>query len=125
MGRSWLSDVEVLVAVTAGSAWNDNDLVFARPDGRPINKNLDYEAWCRLIASAGVTRVRLHDARPTAATLLLLEGVHPRVGMEVLGHSQMRTTTDIYSRVMPALAHDAADRMGAILLTDPAAAAQR
>jgi hypothetical protein len=43
--------------------------------------------------------------------------VHPRVVMELLGHSQMRTTMDIYSHVMPALAREAADRMGALLLT--------
>ncbi len=60
--------------------------------------------------------VRLHDGRHTAATLLLSEGVHPRVVMELLGHSQMRTTMDIYSHVMPALAREAADRMGAVLL---------
>ena len=53
-----------------------------------------------------------------AATLLLSEGVHPRVVMELLGHSQMRTTMDIYSHVMPALAREAADRMGAVLLGD-------
>ena len=43
--------------------------------------------------------------------------MHPRVVMELLGHSQMRTTMDIYSHVMPALAREAADRMGAVLLT--------
>ncbi len=67
--------------------------------------------------SAGVRHVRLHDGRHTAATLLLSENVHPRVVMELLGHSQMRTTMDIYSHVMPALAREAADRMGALLLT--------
>jgi hypothetical protein len=63
-----------------------------------------------------VPHVRLHDGRHTAATLLLSENVHPRVVMELLGHSQMRTTMDIYSQVMPALAREAADRMGALLL---------
>ena len=64
--------------------------------------------------------VRLHDGRHTAATLLLSEGVHPRVVMEVLGHAQMRTTTDTYSHVMPALGRDAADRMGNALWGPPA-----
>jgi len=63
----------------------------------------------------GVREVRLHDGRHTAATVLLAEGVHPRVVMEVLGHAQMRTTTDTYSHVMPALGRDAADRMGRAL----------
>jgi integrase len=58
-----------------------------------------------------VREIRLHDGRHTAATLLLSEGVHPRVVMEVLGHAQMRRTTDTYSHVLPALGRDAADRM--------------
>jgi integrase len=48
---------------------------------------------------------------------LLSENVHPRVVMELLSHSQMRTTMDIYSHVMPALARAAAYRMGVLLLT--------
>ena len=46
---------------------------------------------------------------------ILVAGVHPRVVMELLGHSQMRTTMDIYSHVMPALAQEAADRMATTL----------
>ncbi len=95
----------------AGSEWHDEDLVFAQPNGRPIDKKADYNAWRRLLQRAGVRHVRLHDGRHTAATLLLSEGVHPRVVMELLGHAQMRTTMDIYSHVMPALAREAADRM--------------
>ena len=91
---------------------------FAQLNGRPIDKKADYDAWRNLLKSAGVRHVRLHDGRHTAATLLLSEGVHPRVVMELLGHSQMRTTMDIYSHVMPALAREAADRMGAVLLGD-------
>ena len=59
--------------------------------------------------------MRLHDGRHTAATLLLSEGVHPRVVMEVLGHAQMRTTTDTYSHVMPTLGCDPAGPMGKAL----------
>jgi integrase len=100
----------------AADEWQDEDLVFAQPNGRPIDKKADYDAWRSLLKSAGVRHVRLHDGRHTAATLLLSEGVHPRVVMELLGHSHMRTTMDIYSHVMPALAREAADRMGAVLL---------
>ncbi|MGY5884658.1 tyrosine-type recombinase/integrase [Modestobacter lacusdianchii] len=100
----------------AGSEWHDEDLVFAQPNGRPIDKKTDHDDWTRLLQAAGVRHVRLHDGRHTAATLLLSENVHPRVVMELLGHSQMRTTMDIYSHVMPALAREAADRMSALLL---------
>jgi integrase len=94
----------------AGELWRDHDLVFAQPNGKPIERRSDWRAWKRLLDEAGVREVRLHDGRHTAATLLLSEGVHPRVVMEVPGHSQMRTTTDMYSNVMPALGKDAAER---------------
>src|SRR3954451_11481334 len=96
----------------AGSEWHDDDLVFAQANGRPLDKKTDYDDCTRLLQKAGVRPVRLHDGRHTAAPLLLSENVPPRVVMELLGHSQMRTTTDIYSHVMPALAREAADRMG-------------
>src|ERR1700712_1410611 len=99
----------------AGSEWNDEDLVFAQANGRPIDKKADYDAWTALLDKAGGRHVRLHDGRHTAATLLLTENVHPRVVMELLGHSQIRTTLDIYTHVMPALAREAADRMGVLL----------
>lgn len=99
----------------AGSLWEEHDLVFAQVTGRPLDKRSDWEAWKALLKRAAVREVRLHDGRHTAATLLLSEGVHPRVVMELLGHSQMRTTTDTYSHVMPALAEEAAAKMGTAL----------
>jgi integrase len=107
----------------AGSEWHDEDLVFAQPNGRPIDKKSDYDDWR---ASAAVRRRPPRPSArrlPTAATLLQSENVHPRVVMELLGHSQMRTTMDIYSHVMPALAREAADRMGTVLLIRPASTA--
>lgn len=101
----------------AGSEWHEDDLVLAQANGRPIDKQSDYDDWRALLRRAGVRHVRRHDGRHTAGTLLLSEGVHPRVVMELLGHSQIRTTMDIYSHVRPALAREAADRMGAILLS--------
>ena len=111
----------VAAALSAGnrqadSKWRDGDLLFAQPNGRPIDKETDHDDWTRLLKAAGVQHVRLHDGRHTAATLLLSENVHPRVVRELVGHSQMRTTMDIYSHVMPALAREAADRMGVLLL---------
>lgn len=101
--------------LAAGPLWEDRDLVFAQVNGRPIDKKADYNTWRALLTSANVRYIRLHDARHTAATLLLSAGVHPRVVMELLGHSQMRTTTDTYSHVMPALAKEAADKIGETL----------
>ena len=57
----------------------------------------------------------LHDARHTAATLLLMQKVPARVAMQVLGHSQISLTLGTYSHVVPELATEAAERMGAAL----------
>jgi hypothetical protein len=84
----------------AGSAWHDEDLVFARPTaGRSTRgpTTTTRRACCRKPASGT-------SGCPTAGTLLLSENVHPRVVMELLGDHQRRTTTDIDSHVMPALA---------------------
>jgi integrase-like protein len=63
------------------------------------------------------SRPSLHDGRHTAATLLLDENVHPRSVVELLGHSQMRTTMDVHRHVMQGRAREAADRMDSALLT--------
>jgi integrase len=54
-----------------------------------------------LIAKARVRRIRFHDLRHTCASLLLAQNVPARVVMEILGHSQLAMTTDLYSHVMP------------------------
>jgi integrase len=98
--------------MAAGSQWQDFDLVFCQENGRPVEPRSDHRAWRALLADAGVPQARLHDARHTAATLLLQQGVPARVAMEMLGHSQISLTLGTYSHVAPALAEDAARRMG-------------
>ena len=57
--------------LAAGSEWEDHGLVFARVNGRPIDKKVDWTAWKAILTKAEVRDVRLHDGRHTAATLLL------------------------------------------------------
>lgn len=68
-----------------------------------------------LLTVAKLPNIRLHDLRHSCATLLLAQGVSPRVVMETLGHSQVSLTLNTYSNVLPALQHDAAARMNAAL----------
>ena len=68
-----------------------------------------------LLAAASLPRLRFHDLRHGAATLLIAQGVHPRVVMETLGHSTITTTMNIYAHVVPALQREAADRLDAVL----------
>lgn len=101
--------------LAAGPLWSDTGLVFVGPTGKPTDPSADYHAWQRLLRDAGVPRARLHDARHTAATLLLTQGVPARVVMELLGHSQISLTLGTYTHVVPELARDAAARMGSAL----------
>ncbi len=83
-----------------------------QPNGRPIDPRGDHRAWRQLLKIADARPARLHDARHTAATLLLTPGVPPRAAMQILGHSQISLTLGTYSHVMPELAEDAAERIG-------------
>ena len=62
-------------------------------------------------------RIRFHDLRHTCASLLLAQGVSPRVVMDVLDQSQLSITMDLYSHVMPSALRDAADVMDRALNT--------
>lgn len=55
--------------------------------------------------------MRFHDLRHSAATLLLSVGVHPKVVQEILGHSQISITMDVYSHVLPGMQQDAMSRL--------------
>lgn len=85
----------------AGPEWRDYGLVFCTRKGGPLfnmNVNKALAACCK---KAGVPRIRFHDLRHTHATLLLRQGVHPKVVSERLGHTSVKITLDIYSHVLP------------------------
>lgn len=92
-----------------------SQLVFARMDGRHIEHSDDWEAWGEVVAAAGLKYIPLHGARHTAATLLLAQGVHPRVAQEILGHSSATLFMATYSHVVDEMQRDAAERIGAAL----------
>ncbi|MGK5737233.1 tyrosine-type recombinase/integrase [Micromonospora sp. URMC 103] len=99
----------------AAEWWHDGDFVFAQNDGRPLDPRQDYQAWRDLLKEAGVPRVRLHDARHTAATLMVAQEVKLEVVQAVLGHTDIRTTQG-YAKVVNELTKEATDRMGRLLL---------
>jgi integrase len=69
----------------------------------------------KILEDAGLPKQRFHDLRHAAASLLLAQGVNPRVVMEILGHSQISLTMNTYSHVIPSLQSDAAKLMDAML----------
>ncbi|MBV9095971.1 MAG: site-specific integrase [Streptosporangiaceae bacterium] len=100
--------------MTAGSAWHDGGFVWCQASGRPIDPHADWDEWKALLETAGIRPVRVHDARHTAATLLLAQGVDQRVVTEILGHSQISMTSR-YAHVLPQVMTDAAERIGRAL----------
>ena len=99
----------------AGSAWKASDLVFSTELGticHPRNVLRDFQA---ALKRAGMARIRIHDLRHTAATLLLQEGVNPKVVQELLGHARVAITLDIYSHTTEGLHREAADVINAVL----------
>jgi integrase len=72
----------------------------------------------QLVQRSGVRRVRFHYLRHTCASLLLAQGVSPRGVMDVLGHSQLSITMDLYAHVMPSALREAADAMDRALSVD-------
>ncbi len=101
--------------MAAGALWQDNGLVFAQATGKKLDPRRDWEEWKRILVEAEVHDARLHDARHTAATLLLEQGVDARVVMEILGHSQISLTQNTYQHVMPRVIADATERVGDVL----------
>lgn len=95
-----------------GASYEDSDLVFARPDGRPVYTRTFDDAWYRALQRADVPRIRFHDLRHTHASLLLQQGVHPKIVSERLGHSTVSITLDTYSHVIPGLQQQAVDEFG-------------
>jgi integrase len=65
--------------------------------------------------AAGLPRLRFHDLRHTAATLLLEANVNTKVVSEMLGHSEISVTMDLYQHVTPTMQQQAADAFDALL----------
>lgn len=99
----------------SGDSWQDSDLVFTTRTGRPIEGSNVLRSFHRLSATAGVPRIRVHDARHGAATLLAAGNIHPRVAMEILGHSKISVTMDIYTHVPDDLKRAAIAHMDRVL----------
>lgn len=98
-----------------GGYAEDLGLVFCAFDGRPIHPSNLSKWFAKLVARAGVPRIRFHDLRHTHATLALAAGIHPKVVSERLGHSSVSITLDTYSHAIPAMEAEAAERVAAIV----------
>ncbi len=102
--------------VVLGDAWRDQGLVFAGEVGGPIEAtNMMRGSFRRVVARASAPRIRFHDLRHTAASLLLGARINPKVVSEMLGHASVSITLDIYAHVLPDMQQDAATTMQQLL----------
>ncbi|RZU29872.1 site-specific recombinase XerD [Streptomyces sp. BK022] len=101
----------------ARDLWTEKGYVFTSPTGEPLNPNTDYHKWKELLKAAGVRDARLHDARHTAATVLLILGVADAVVDAVMGwgpgkSARMRRR---YQHLTSRVLKDTADKIGGLL----------
>jgi integrase len=95
----------------AGSGWQDTGFVFTTRIGTPVDPANLLDDFKRILRKASLPDIRFHDLRHSAASLLLALNIHPRVVMELLGHSQISLTMDTYSHVVPDLLRDAVGKL--------------
>lgn len=100
--------------IAARQLWHDEGWVFAKSDGRPLNPNTDYHEWKALLDMAGLREGRLHDARHTAGTVLLLLQVPTPTAMSIMGWSSPAMAKR-YQHVLDAIRKDVATQVGELL----------
>ena len=85
-----------------GNLCEDMGLVFASTVGTPLHvRNITYRSFRPLLKQAGLSQIRFHDLRHTFATLCLTSGTHPKIVQEMLGHSDISVTLNVYSHCLP------------------------
>jgi integrase len=93
--------------------WTDSGQVFTREDGTPLRPPWISVRFDTLAARAGLPPITLHGLRHGAATMLLAAGQPPKVVSEILGHSTVAFTMDVYTEVAEELADAAAEALSA------------
>jgi integrase len=102
--------------LAAGAAYVDAGYLVADELGRPYYPDSISTWFDQKVKELGLPRIRLHDTRHTAASLMLADGVQVKVVSEMLGHSSPTITLAIYAHVMPGMAHEAGAALSASLL---------
>jgi integrase len=98
----------------AGDRWKETGYVFTTRIGTPIERRNLLRDWYRIMNVSDLPKLRFHDLRHSAATILFARGVHPKTVMEILGHSDLNTTMRIYGHVLDEMKRDAAAKMDEI-----------
>ncbi|MBI4340208.1 MAG: tyrosine-type recombinase/integrase [Chloroflexi bacterium] len=114
--RAWARQAEERVG--AGPLWEGakwGDLVFVNETGGPLHGSTVSHHFGRLLNRAGLPKMRVHDLRHGAISIMAAMGVPPRVAMELAGHSVIATTMNVYASVAPEYGKAAMNQVGAAL----------
>jgi integrase len=111
-------EAQAVERAKAADLWQENDWMFPQTSGKATDPRADYGEWKAVLAAAGVREARLHDARHTAATFLLVMGVAPRAAMDVMGWSKI-DMAQRYMHVPDELRSSIASQLGSLLWTKP------
>lgn len=95
----------------AGDLWQETGLVTTTRTGRPVEPRNLVRSFERICDSSGLRKIRVHDLRHTAASLLKKLGVPARDAMVILGHSRISVTQEVYTHVDDESRREALDRI--------------
>ncbi len=101
--------VQDAARATVGAAWRDEDRIFPNRTGGPQSKENVHDTWTRTIRKLGLPHIKFHSLRHLHATYLLLEGIHPKIVADRLGHANTAITMEIYSHITSGMQEKAAE----------------
>ncbi len=99
----------------AGDRWNDMDMIFISRIGTPLDKHHLLKSFRKLLEDAGLPKIRFHDLRHTAASLMLNNGIPVIIVSRRLGHAKPSITLDVYGHLIPGKQWEAAALMDELL----------
>lgn len=101
----------LLKKLKMGKDFFDGDYVVCQENGKPYKPNSFTDKFNKFLKKNNLKHIRLHDLRHTNATLMLTQGISPKVAQMRLGHSDYSTTMNIYSHVLESVATEAAEKI--------------
>jgi len=108
-----------VMKAASGASWQEHGLIFPNSVGSPGDSSNLRKEFYRVLELGGLPKIRFHDLRHTAATLMLNYGVSPIVVSKILGHSKPSVTMDIYGHLLFGMQAEAAKLMDRLLAPIP------
>ena len=109
-------NLQIEEKITAGKRWQENHLIFPSVFGTPLDHSNLSKDFKESLKRAGIPEIRFHDLRHTSASLMLMQGVNPKIIQERLGHSDISLTLNTYSHVIPSMQEEAAEKLDELLV---------